>query len=96
MLAKAGIGGLAANLARVMPHGLAARVDRALWEPAPVFSRIAGWGSVPQLDLEGTLNMGIGMVALVFLKETAGASLRGTEIPSLENDFTTLQKQKVN
>ncbi|MDN5689032.1 MAG: AIR synthase-related protein, partial [Brachybacterium sp.] len=23
------------------------------------------WGSVPQLDLEGTLNMGIGMVALV-------------------------------
>src|SRR5690606_8659700 len=58
-------GGLAANLARVMPHGLAARVDRALWEPAPVFSRVAGWGSVPQLDLEGTLNMGIGMVALV-------------------------------
>ncbi|WP_341854825.1 phosphoribosylformylglycinamidine cyclo-ligase [Brachybacterium sp. GPGPB12] len=58
-------GGLAANLARVMPHGLAARVDRALWEPAPVFSRVAGWGSVPRLDLEGTLNMGIGMVALV-------------------------------
>jgi phosphoribosylformylglycinamidine cyclo-ligase len=30
-----------------------------------VFSRIAQWGSVPQLDLEGTLNMGVGMVALV-------------------------------
>jgi len=58
-------GGLAANLARVMPRGLAARVDRSRWEPGPVFSQVAHWGSVPQLDLEGTLNMGIGMVALV-------------------------------
>src|SRR5699024_3130630 len=58
-------GGLAANLARVMPRGLAARVDRATWEPGAVFSRVARWGSVPQLDLEGTLNMWIGMVALV-------------------------------
>ncbi len=58
-------GGLAANLARVMPQGLAARVDRGSWEPSAVFSRVAQWGSVPQLDLEGTLNMGIGMIALV-------------------------------
>ncbi|APX34334.1 phosphoribosylformylglycinamidine cyclo-ligase [Brachybacterium sp. P6-10-X1] len=58
-------GGLGANLARVMPRGLAARIDRGSWEPGAVFSQIARWGSVPQLDLEGTLNMGIGMVALV-------------------------------
>ena len=58
-------GGLAANLARVMPRGLAARIDRSRWEPGAVFSQVARWGSVPQLDLEGTLNMGIGMVALV-------------------------------
>jgi phosphoribosylformylglycinamidine cyclo-ligase len=58
-------GGLAANLARVMPRGLAARLDRSRWEPGAVFSQVARWGSVPQLDLEGTLNMGIGMVALV-------------------------------
>lgn len=58
-------GGLAANLARVLPAGTAARIDRTAWEPAPVFGRIAHWGSVPQLDLEGTLNMGIGMVAVV-------------------------------
>ncbi|GAA1490256.1 phosphoribosylformylglycinamidine cyclo-ligase [Brachybacterium sacelli] len=58
-------GGLAANLARVMPRGLAARIDRGSWEPGAVFSQVARWGSVPQLDLEGTLNMGIGMVALV-------------------------------
>ena len=67
-------GGLAANLARVMPRGLAARVDRATWEPGAVFSHVARWGSVPQLDLEGTLNMGIGMVALV-RAEQADATL---------------------
>src|SRR5699024_9052840 len=49
-------GGLAANLARVMPRGLAARIDRSRWEPGAVFSQVARWGSVPQLDLEGTLN----------------------------------------
>ena len=58
-------GGLAANLARVMPRGLAARIDRSRWEPGAVFSRMADWGSVFQLDLEGTLNMGMGMVAVV-------------------------------
>ncbi|HJB11746.1 MAG TPA: phosphoribosylformylglycinamidine cyclo-ligase [Candidatus Brachybacterium merdavium] len=58
-------GGLAANLARVIPAGLAARVDRSTWQPSPVFSRIARWGQVPQLDLEGTVNMGVGMIALV-------------------------------
>ena len=52
------------------------------------------WNLFPAVYMMGAC--AIGMVALVFLKETAGASLRGTEIPSLENDFTTLQKQKVN
>ncbi|MEE1651683.1 phosphoribosylformylglycinamidine cyclo-ligase [Brachybacterium sp. J144] len=58
-------GGLAANLARVMPVGLGARLDRASWTPGAVFSQVAVWGSVPQTDLEGTLNMGLGMVAVV-------------------------------
>lgn len=48
------------------------------------------WNLFPAVYMMGAC--AIGMVALVFLKETAGASLRGTEIPSLENDFTTLQK----
>ncbi|WP_084075338.1 phosphoribosylformylglycinamidine cyclo-ligase [Demequina sp. NBRC 110052] len=58
-------GGLAANVARVMPAGLAARVDRGSWELPPVFSTVQAAGSVPWNDLESTLNMGVGMVALV-------------------------------
>jgi phosphoribosylformylglycinamidine cyclo-ligase len=57
-------GGLAANLERVMPVELAARVDRATWAPQPVFDLVRRVGSVPQSDLEMTLNCGVGMVAL--------------------------------
>jgi phosphoribosylformylglycinamidine cyclo-ligase len=58
-------GGLAANLARVMPAHLSATVDRGTWTPGPVFGLIAGRGRVEQAEMERTFNMGVGMVALV-------------------------------
>jgi phosphoribosylformylglycinamidine cyclo-ligase len=58
-------GGLAANLARVLPAQLSATVDRATWTPQPVFGLVAGVGAVAQDELERTLNMGVGMVAVV-------------------------------
>jgi phosphoribosylformylglycinamidine cyclo-ligase len=57
-------GGLAANLARVMPDGLVATLDRATWTPQPIFDVVRRVGSVEQADLERTLNCGVGMVAL--------------------------------
>jgi phosphoribosylformylglycinamidine cyclo-ligase len=57
-------GGLAANLARVLPVGLAARVDRASWTVPPIFELLRGLGRVPWTDLESTLNLGVGMVAV--------------------------------
>ncbi|WP_369370662.1 phosphoribosylformylglycinamidine cyclo-ligase [Promicromonospora sp. Populi] len=58
-------GGLAANLARVLPAGLVATVDRASWEVPAVFRMVRELGGVPNGDLENTLNLGIGMVAVV-------------------------------
>jgi phosphoribosylformylglycinamidine cyclo-ligase len=58
-------GGLAANLERVMPVELGARLDRATWTPQPVFDLVRRVGDVPQADLEQTLNGGVGMVALI-------------------------------
>jgi phosphoribosylformylglycinamidine cyclo-ligase len=57
-------GGLAANLERVMPSHLSARIDRATWTPQPIFDLVRQVGKVPQPDLEATLNCGVGMVAL--------------------------------
>jgi phosphoribosylformylglycinamidine cyclo-ligase len=58
-------GGLAANLARVIPDGLHAVVDRATWTPGPVFGLVGRTGDVARLELEKTLNMGVGMIAVV-------------------------------
>ncbi|MFZ2528182.1 MAG: phosphoribosylformylglycinamidine cyclo-ligase [Rhodococcus sp. (in: high G+C Gram-positive bacteria)] len=58
-------GGLAANLARVMPKGLVAELDRTTWSPAPVFGLIAQRGRVERAEMEKTFNMGVGMVAIV-------------------------------
>jgi phosphoribosylformylglycinamidine cyclo-ligase len=58
-------GGFAANLARVIPDDLAVRIDRTTWTPAPVFGLVGQLGEVPLLELEKTLNMGVGMVAVL-------------------------------
>lgn len=68
-------GGLAANLARVIPAGLVARLERASWAPPAVFRTVGEVGSVDGLELEKTLNMGVGMVA-VLPAEQADAALR--------------------
>jgi phosphoribosylformylglycinamidine cyclo-ligase len=58
-------GGIAANLARVLPLGSWVDVDRATWNPQPVFHVLADWGHMALTDAEGTWNLGIGMFAIV-------------------------------
>lgn len=58
-------GGLAGNLARVLPEEVEAVVDRATWAPLPVFALVADAGGVGRADLEETFNLGVGMVAVV-------------------------------
>ena len=67
-------GGLAGNLARVLPSGVSAVVDRATWEPQPIFGLIEQTGGVARAELERTFNLGVGMVAVV-PAETAGDAL---------------------
>ncbi|HEY2641904.1 MAG TPA: phosphoribosylformylglycinamidine cyclo-ligase [Streptosporangiaceae bacterium] len=58
-------GGLAANLARVLPATTDAVLDRGTWRPGAVFSLLAAHGTVPQAEMETVFNMGVGMVAVV-------------------------------
>jgi phosphoribosylformylglycinamidine cyclo-ligase len=58
-------GGLAANLDRVLPVGVDLEIDRTTWSPAPIFGLVGRLGGVEPLELERTLNMGVGMVAVV-------------------------------
>jgi len=77
-------GGLAGNLARVVPEGLHAVVDRSTWTPPPVFGLIAGRGRVEPEEMERTFNQGVGMVAVVAADDAdrARAVLLGRHIPT--------------
>ena len=58
-------GGLASNLARVIPSSCHVQIDRTTWQPAPIFELIRKLGEISQPDLEATFNMGVGMVAVL-------------------------------
>jgi phosphoribosylformylglycinamidine cyclo-ligase len=58
-------GGLAANLARVLPGHVDAVLDRGTWSPAPIFGVLAGAGKVPLSEMERVFNLGVGMTAVV-------------------------------
>jgi phosphoribosylformylglycinamidine cyclo-ligase len=66
-------GGLAANLARVLPAGTDALLDRGTWLPQPVFGLLAEQGGVPSDEMERVFNMGVGMAAVVAAADTSRA-----------------------
>jgi phosphoribosylformylglycinamidine cyclo-ligase len=77
-------GGLAANLERVLPIEVDAQLDRTTWTPPAIFGLIGDLGGVAQLELERTLNLGVGMVAVV-APEAADdvlARLKARDLPS--------------
>lgn len=77
-------GGLVDNLARVMPRGLYAELDRHTWTPAPVFQLISQVGRVEQQEMERTFNMGVGMVAVLAPEDVdrAMAVLTARHVPA--------------
>ncbi|WP_217135349.1 phosphoribosylformylglycinamidine cyclo-ligase [Leucobacter chinensis] len=58
-------GGIAANLARVLPQDAWTEVDRATWSPLPVFQHLAQVAGHELTSLEGAWNLGVGMFAVV-------------------------------
>lgn len=58
-------GGLAANLARSLPATADALLDRGSWTPPAIFQVLAGYGKVPQAEMDRTFNLGVGMCAIV-------------------------------
>lgn len=77
-------GGIADNLARVLPSEVEAQIDRGSWQPPAIFDLVARVGNVSQHDVEGTLNQGVGMVAVVASDDVddALAVLRQREVPA--------------
>jgi phosphoribosylformylglycinamidine cyclo-ligase len=77
-------GGIAANLARVLPLGSWVEVDRSTWSPAPVFRVLSDMAGSTLESAEGTWNLGIGMFAVVAANSASSviARLQKEGIPS--------------
>ncbi len=58
-------GGVPENLPRVMPQGVAAKIERGSWPVPPIFDLIQRLGRVSQREMDRTFNNGLGMVAVV-------------------------------
>jgi phosphoribosylformylglycinamidine cyclo-ligase len=67
-------GGIAGNLARVLPEGLRAEIDWGAWERPPVFAWLAR--HVEEEELRRVFNLGIGYCAV--LPESEGELVIGT------------------
>jgi phosphoribosylformylglycinamidine cyclo-ligase len=77
-------GGLASNLARVLPAHADAVLDRATWSPQPVFGLLAERGGISGEEMERVFNMGVGMAAVVGAgdAETALGLLASRGVPA--------------
>lgn len=77
-------GGIAGNLARVIPEGCRARLDPNAW-PRPALVRwLISTGQVPEDDARTALNLGLGMVAVARAEAerdlTAALTARGERV----------------
>ncbi|MEV8250153.1 phosphoribosylformylglycinamidine cyclo-ligase [Microbacterium sp. NPDC076768] len=77
-------GGIAANLARVLPQGSWVEVDRGTWSPSPVFRVLSDIAGSTLESAEGTWNLGIGFLAVIAAekKDAAIAALNAEGMPS--------------
>jgi len=80
-------GGIPGNLRRILPQGLAARIERGSWEVPPIFSMIQQRGNIDDREMFRVFNMGIGMAivtapgdAVRLTREIPGARLIGEVI----------------
>ena len=58
-------GGVAGNLARILPDGVGARLDQASWTVPPLFKLIQRTGSIEEREMWRTFNMGVGIIVAV-------------------------------
>jgi phosphoribosylformylglycinamidine cyclo-ligase len=73
-------GGIAANLARVLPRGSWVEVERSTWSPPSVFRALSGIAGSALESSEGTWNLGVGFFAVV---DAARAGLVAERISAL-------------
>ena len=91
-------GGIAANLARVLPRGSWVEVERSTWSPAPVFRVLSDLAASTLESSEGTWNLGIGMFAVVKAdaSDAISAALTADGIPTWQAGVVSLGQRDLD
>jgi phosphoribosylformylglycinamidine cyclo-ligase len=58
-------GGITDNTPRILPAGLAARIDISTWTIPPIFEKLRAIGNLELADYRRTFNLGVGMILVV-------------------------------
>ncbi|WP_087974669.1 phosphoribosylformylglycinamidine cyclo-ligase [Oceanobacillus rekensis] len=58
-------GGFYENFPRMIPQGLGVELDKSAWNVPEIFTFLQEKGSIPEKDMYGVFNMGIGMALVV-------------------------------
>jgi len=58
-------GGITENTPRILPKGLAARIDVSAWKIPAIFEKLREIGNIDIADYRRTFNLGIGMILVV-------------------------------
>jgi phosphoribosylformylglycinamidine cyclo-ligase len=79
-------GGITDNTPRILPKGLAARVDVSTWNIPSFFEMLREIGDIDLADYRRTFNLGIGMILVVSKRNLAKArgALAGVQQPFFE------------
>ena len=74
-------GGLLGNLPRILPAGMAARIERDAWEVPALFTALEAVGEVRAEEMWRTFNMGVGMVVVVPAAAASPAAVSAAGLP---------------
>jgi len=77
-------GGIVENLARILPEGLGATLDRGTWTEQPIFGLLQHEAGLTDADLFGTFNMGLGMIVAVPPEHRDAAAAYGRIVGRVE------------
>jgi phosphoribosylformylglycinamidine cyclo-ligase len=73
-------GGIPGNLARILPGGRRAWIDRQRWPVPPIFDLIQKIGRIPQEEMDRTFNNGLGMILVLGRQHVQGVTAMLTKM----------------
>ncbi len=73
-------GGFIENIPRILPEGLAARIEQGTWPVPPIFRLLQRRGQMEDRQIFNTFNMGVGMVLAVRAEDAEAVVARANEL----------------